>query len=39
MQRNTLPPAALAMGLLAMFVHAPGLAQEQGKLSARVDDV
>jgi hypothetical protein len=34
MQRNTLPRAALALGLLAMFVHAPGLAQEQSKLSA-----
>jgi len=34
MQRNTLPRAALALGLLAMFVHAPGLAQAQGQLSA-----
>jgi hypothetical protein len=39
MQRNTLPPAALAIRTLAMFVHAPGVAQEQGKLSARVDDI
>jgi len=33
MQRHTVPRAALALGLLAMFVHAPGLAQAQGKLS------
>ena len=34
MTRNACPRIALALGLLAMFVHAPGLAQEQGKLSA-----
>jgi hypothetical protein len=34
MKRNTLPRAPLALGLLAMLVHAPGLAQAQGQLSA-----
>ena len=34
MKRTTLPWAALSLGLLAMLAHAPGLAQERGKLSA-----
>ena len=33
MKRATLRRAALALGLLTMFVHAPGMAQAQGKLS------
>jgi hypothetical protein len=33
-KRNTLRRAALALGLLAMFVHAPSLARAHGKLSA-----
>ncbi len=33
MKRNTSTRAALALGLLAMFVHAPGLTQVQGKLT------
>jgi hypothetical protein len=34
MKRRTLPQAVMALGLLAMFVPAPGRAQEPGKLSA-----
>ena len=34
MKRNGFPRAALALGLLTMFVHAPGLVQAQSKLSA-----
>lgn len=34
MKRNFLPRDALVLGLLAMFVHGPGLAQAQGHLSA-----
>ena len=33
MKRHTVPRAALALGLLAIFVHAPGLAQAPGTLS------
>jgi hypothetical protein len=34
MKQDALPRVALALGLLTMFVHAPGLAEAQGKLSA-----
>ncbi|MFH0341904.1 MAG: hypothetical protein ACHBNF_07180 [Chromatiales bacterium] len=34
MKRNTLSRGTLALGMLATFVHAPGLAQAQAKLSA-----
>src|SRR4030095_15503614 len=33
MNRNTLPWAALGMGLLIMFAYAPSLVQAQGQLS------